>query len=206
MAGALDITRLMDWLEGRLTEGEAKTISAAVQADDSYQAAVAWLQNFLNFSRSTVLIEPSPELSQDAASHFRAFAHGKQPASWLQRFVATLSSDSWQRPARAGVRRTGLGAVPRQLVYQANTVDIVLNIKTGSDEALFDLVGQVFPKDESDPASFTVQLLRREVEAGLTCTDNVGKFAFTNLAAGTYTIIVRGDLVEITVTDVDLSA
>ena len=98
--------------------------------------------------------------------------------------------------------------MPRQLVYQADAADVILISRGGSDEALFDLVGQVFPKDESDPASFTVQLTLRgqEVESGLTYTDNVGKFTFTNLTAGAYTIILRGDQVEITVADVDLSA
>jgi hypothetical protein len=81
-----------------------------------------------------------------------------------------------------------------------------LNIRAGSDKAVFDLAGQVFPKDEADPTSFTVQLLRWEIEAGLTYTDNVGKFTFTNLAAGTYTIIVRGDQVEIAIADVELHA
>lgn len=206
MADALDITQLMDWLEGKLTEDEAKAISTAVQAEESHKATVTWLRNFLNFSRSTVLIEPPAEFLQAATFHFRAFAQGKQPAGWLQRLVATLTSDSWQRPSLAGVRRTGLDVMPRQLVYQADAADVILNIRGGSDEASFDLVGQVFPKDGSDPASFIVQLLRQEVEAGLTYTDNVGKFTFTNLTAGAYTIIIRGDQVEITVADVDLSA
>jgi hypothetical protein len=208
MADSLDITQLMDWLEGRLSEDEAAAISAAIQADDSYKATVAWLQAFLNLSRSTVLIEPPPDLLQETISHFRAFAQGKRAPGWLQRLIATLTSDSWQRPVPAGVRRTGLGAAPRQLVYQANTVDIVLNIRAGSDEALFDLVGQVFPKDESDPASFTVQLtLRgRELEVALTYTDNVGKFAFTNLAAGAYMLIILGNQAEITIAEVALSA
>jgi hypothetical protein len=200
------MTQLLDWLEGKLPEDEAAAISAAVQADDSYQATLIWLQTFLNFSRSTVLIEPPAESLQEAMFHFRAFAQGKRPAGWLQKLVATLTSDSWQRPSLAGVRRTGLAVAPRQLVYQAEAADLVLNIRAGSDEAVFDLAGQVFPKDEADPASFTVQLLRREVEAGLTYTDDVGKFTFTNLAAGTYTIIVRGDQVEITIADVELRA
>jgi hypothetical protein len=166
------------------------------------------LQAFLNLSRSTVLIEPPPDLLQETTFHFRAFAQSKRPPGWLQRLIATLTSDSWQRPVPASVRRTGLGAVPRQLVYQANTVDIVLNLRAGSDGALFDLVGQVFPKDESDPASFTIQLTQRgrELEAALTYADNVGKFAFTNLAAGAYTIIILGNQVEVTIAEVTLSA
>jgi hypothetical protein len=207
MTGSLDITQLLDWLEGRLTEDEAKTISDAVQADESVQAKVTWLQNFLNLSRSTVLIEPPADLLRDATTHFRALAEGTRPANWLQRFVATLTSDSWQRLSLVSVRRTGFDVMPRQLVYQTDAADLVLNIRAGGDESVFDLFGQVFPKGESDPASFTVQLTQRgqEVESALTYTDVVGKFTCPGLAADSYTIIIRGDQVEITVADVDLS-
>ena len=181
---------------------------AAIQADESSQADLAWLRDFLKLSGSTVLMEPPPELVDQAVGNFRAFARGKQPSGWLQKLVATRTFDSWQRPSLAGVRRTGLDAPPRQLVYQTNVADVILNIRTGSKEALFDLAGQVFPKDETDPASFTVQLTLRgqEFEAALTYTNDIGKFACANLATGVYTIIVRGDQVEITVADIELSA
>jgi hypothetical protein len=207
MTGSLDLTQLMDWLEGRLTEDERAEITAAIQADESNQAALTWLRDFLKFSGSAVLMEPPAELVEQAVANFRAFARGRQPSSWLQKLVATLTSDSWQRPSLAGVRRTGLDVASRQLVYQADAADVILNIRAGNEEALFDLVGQVFPKDETDPASFTVQLTLRgeELEAALTYTNKVGKFTCTNLAAGTYTIIVRGDDVEITLADVEFS-
>jgi hypothetical protein len=206
MTGSLDITQLMDWLEGRLTEAEREAIMAAIQADESSQAELAWLRDFLKFSGSTVMMEPPAELVEQAVANFRAYARGKQPPGWLHKLVATLTFDSWQRPSLAGVRRTGLDAAPRQLVYQTNAADVILNIRTGSEEALFDLAGQVFPKDETNPASFTVQLLRQEFEAALTYTNDIGKFTCANLASGAYTIIVRGDQVEITVADIELSA
>jgi hypothetical protein len=201
------MTQLLDWLEGRLPEDEAAAISAAVQADDSYQATLTWLQSFLNFSRSTVMIEPPPDLLQEATSRFRAFAQGKRPAQWLQRLVATLASDSWQRPSLVGVRRTGLNVMPRQLVYQTNTADIALNIQARTDKNVFDLFGQVFSTDGSRPDSFTIQLTlhSQELEVAVAYTNTVGKFSFTDLAAGRYSIIIRGDRVEITVANVDLS-
>lgn len=208
MTGSLDITQLMDWLEGRLTEAEREAIMAAIQADDSSQAELAWLRDFLKFSGSTVMMEPPAELVEQAVANFRAFAQGKQPSGWLQKLVASLTFDSWQRPSLAGVRRTGLDAAPRQLVYQTDAADVILNIRTGSEEALFDLAGQVFPKDETDPASFTVQLTLRgqEQEAALTYANDIGKFTCANLASGAYTIIVHGDQVEITVADIELYA
>jgi hypothetical protein len=96
--------------------------------------------------------------------------------------------------------------MPRQQVFQAAAADIVLNTRVGSEEALFDLIGQVFPLDEADPAAFTVQLLHQELEMALTCTSSVGRFTCSDLLAGAYTLVLRGDDVEITIPDVELSA
>lgn len=206
MTDSLNMTQLMDWLEGRLAEREADAVAAAVQTDESLQATVTWLRAFLELSQSTILIEPPAELIRKATASFRAFAKGKRPSNWLQTLVGTLTSDSWQRPSLAGVRRTGLEAGPRQLIYTTNTADIVLNTQAGSDKEKFDLRGQVFPIDRADPASFTVQLLRQEREAALTYTNRIGKFTCTDLVAGIYTLIIRGDQAEIILADVELSA
>jgi hypothetical protein len=206
MADSVNITQLMDWLEGRLTKEDLKAVEDAVQDQESYQAAISWLQAFLKASRSTVLIEPPGQLIRDVNAEFRAFAQGRRRAGWLQELVARLTSDSWQRQSLVGVRRTGLEAIPRQLVFRAAAADIVLNTRAGRDEDRFDLVGQVFPLDESDPAAFTVQLLQHESEVALTSTSNVGRFTCGDLIAGVYTLIIRGDHAEITIPDVDLSA
>lgn len=206
MTDSLSITQLMDWLEGRLSKDEAEAIAAAVQADESHKASVAWLRSFLDFSKSTVLTEPPAEIFREATAYFRAFVQGKRQPGWLQKLVATLTSDSWQRPSLVGVRHTGLDTAPRQLVYTVPTADIVLNTQAGMDRDSFDLIGQVFPTDEIDPASFTVQLIRQELEAALTYTNKLGKFTFTSLPYNVYTIIIRGDQAEITIADVELSA
>lgn len=206
MTDSLSITRLIDWLEGRLPEDEAEAVANAVQADESHQASVAWLRNFLDFSKSTVLTEPPADIAREAMAYFRAYARGKQKPGWLQRLAATLTSDSWQRPSLVGVRYTGLDTAPRQLVYTVSKADIVLNTQAGVDKDTFDLIGQVFPTDETDPASFTVQLIHKELEAALTYTNKLGKFMFTGLPHNVYTMIIRGDQAEITIADVDLSA
>lgn len=208
MTNRLSFTQLIDWLEGRLPEDEAKVITLAVQADESYQASVAWLRSFLGFSKSTVLTEPPADIAKEAMAYYRAFVQGKRQPGWLQSLVATLTSDSWQRPSLAGVRSMDLDTVPRQLVYTVSTSDIVINIRAGTDKDTFDLIGQLFPTDGSDPASFTVQLTLRgqELEAALTHTNKMGKFTCTRLPNGVYTLIIRGDQAEITIADVELSA
>jgi hypothetical protein len=96
--------------------------------------------------------------------------------------------------------------VPRQLIYTVATADIVLNTQVGTDRNTFDLIGQVLPTDESDPATFTVQLLQQERESALAYTNEGGKFTFADLQPGVYTIILRGDQAEITIADIELSA
>lgn len=207
MSDFLNVTQLIDWLEGRLPEHEAEAIADAVgaaRADESLNATVTWLRTFLDLSKSTVLVEPPDEAVQAAAAHFRASVQGKRQAGWFQTLVAKLTSDSWQRPSLAGVRHTGLGAAPRQLVYAASTADVVLNTQVGTYRNTFDLIGQVFPTDEADPASFTVQLIRHELEVALTFANEVGKFTFADLPAGVYTLMIRGDQAEITVADLEL--
>jgi hypothetical protein len=206
MTDRLTITQLLDWLEGRLREDEAVNVAAIVKADESYEPIVSWLRTFLDFSKSTVLVEPPNEMFGGAAAYFRAVAHGNRQSRWLQRLAATLISDSWQMPSLVSVRHTGLGAPPRQLVYTAPTADIVLNTREGLARETFDLMGQVFPTDGADPAAFTVQLMQQEWEAALTYTNKLGKFNCTGLPAGAYTIVIRGDLVEIAMADVGLSA
>lgn len=206
MTDRLTITQLIDWLEGRLPEDEAENVAADVKADASYEPIVNWLRTFLDFSRSTVLVEPPAELFEGAAAYFRAVAHGNRQPRWLQRLAALLISDSWQMPSLVSVRHTELGAPPRQLVYTAATADIVLNTREGTAQETFDLKGQIFPTDGADPASFTVQLIQQEWEAALTYTNRVGKFNCTGLPAGAYTIVIHGDLAEIAIADVGLSA
>jgi hypothetical protein len=206
MSESLTVTQLMDWLEGRLSENEAGAIVSAVESDPSLTATVDWLRAFLDFGKSTVLIEPPAELTQESVSYFRASVRAQRPMGWLQMLVATLTSDSWQRASLVGVRHTALDAAPRQLVYEAATADIVLNTQMGRDRSRFNIIGQVFPTDGATPTSFTVQLIRQDREIGVIFANEVGKFAFSNVPAGVYTIVVRGDRAEITIPDVEFTS
>jgi hypothetical protein len=208
MSESWTVTQLMDWLEGRLPAEEARVMAdavGAVQADSSLTATVNWLRAFLDVAQSTVLVEPPLELSRRAVSYLQFSIQTQRPVGWLQRLVATLTSDSWQRPSLVGVRHAGLGAAPRQLVYEVATADIILDTQVGRTRDSFNISGQIFPNDGADPASFTVQLLSQEIESALRYTDEVGKFTFTGLSAGLYDIIVRGDQAEITIADIEFT-
>jgi hypothetical protein len=205
MVDSVNITQLVDWLEGRLTAEEEQAVAVAVQSNETLQTTVAWLRSFLDLSQATILMEPPGELLLGTTATFREYAGGKRPAGWLKRLTATLTSDSWQRSVLTGTRRTGLNAAPRQLVYRADFIDIVLNTRADAKTGQLDLLGQVFPHHEANLISFTIQLLQQERESALTYTDALGKFTCTELEAGVYTLIARGDRVEMILDDVELS-
>jgi hypothetical protein len=204
----LNITVLMDWLEGKLDAAEAAAVAQTVAQEPSLQTTVEWLRQFLHLSTDTVLATPDPTIHKRATEHFRAHARGKQargkerPGIW-QTLVGLLTSDSWQRLSLATVRNVNLHTVPRQLIYTTPAADVALNIQA-RDEQL-DLAGQVFPLDEEETAPYTVQLLQMDQELGLSTTDPVGKFSFPSLAEGKYELVLTADAHEIVIESLELA-
>lgn len=199
-----NITTLLDWLEEKVTPAEAEAIEAVVKNDAKVQATVAWLRTFLQVSHSAVLVDPPKQLFQPATAYFQAYAAGKQEPSLWHRAVATLMSDSWQRPLLAGVRHAEWQTTPRQLVYHAETADIALHIQPNQEHKTFDLIGQIFAPETKDVAAFTVQLLLQEKEVANSHPTHVGKFTYTHLPQGAYTIVILGDEQEITLPETNL--
>jgi hypothetical protein len=96
----MEFARLLDWVEGRLSEQDARTVEEHVSAaDSSTRADVAWLRVFFRISEDTVISSPPPSVRDALIERFEAYAEGKQQPSCLQRLVATLTFDSGQQPA-----------------------------------------------------------------------------------------------------------
>ncbi|MDQ3566317.1 MAG: hypothetical protein M3436_20320, partial [Pseudomonadota bacterium] len=93
----------------------------------------------------------------------------------------------------------------KQLVYTTDAADIALNFRPRHRNGHLDIDGQVFPADDEDPASFSVQLLSGTDEVGLSTTDELGEFAFVAVPSGAYQILVSGERVEILISSVELS-
>ena len=112
----VEFTRLLDWVEGRLPEEEARTVEEQVAAADSAtRADVAWLRAFARISEETVIASPPPEVREELIERFEAYAEGKRHPALLQRLVATLTFDSNLRPA-LGLRAATAPEPQRQLV------------------------------------------------------------------------------------------
>lgn len=117
---------LLDWLEGRLTAVEADALALVTETEPAVQEQVAWLRDFLQLSHTTALANPPDEVRQAATAAFAAYAKAKRPFSLLQTLIASLTADSWQRPALAGARNVSLRSEPRQLIYSSSLADAYL--------------------------------------------------------------------------------
>jgi hypothetical protein len=197
-------SRLLDWVEGRLSEKEARAVEEEVAvADSATLADVAWLRKFVRATEDSVLEAPPPEVRSTLIARFRAHAEGRRTPGLLKRVVATLMFDDGLRPA-VGVRSAGAQWARRQLVYSADALDVALNFLPRARDKKVDLNGQVLSRNDMELGSFSVQLLQSETELAITATDDLGGFAIESIPPGMYEIILSSERLEIAITPVEL--
>jgi hypothetical protein len=198
-------SQLVEWVEGRLPEKEARAVEEQVAlADAATLADVAWLRKFVSATEASVLESPPPEVRSTLIARFRAPAEGRRTPGLLKRVVATLTFDGGLRPA-VGVRSAGTQGARRQLVYSADNLDVALNFLPRARDKNFDIDGQILPRDDVELGSFSVQLLQSETELGITATDDLGVFAFESIPSGVYEIILSTERVEVSIAPVELN-
>ena len=73
----MEFIRLVDWVEGRLSEGEARAVEERVAADSAARADVAWLRAFARVSEETVVASLPSEVREELIERFEAYAEGK---------------------------------------------------------------------------------------------------------------------------------
>jgi hypothetical protein len=203
----IDFSRLVDWMEGRLSAAEARDVEEQLAvADDATLADVAWLNKFVGATKCTVLEPPPPGVRSTLIARFEAYAEGRgRTPGLLKRMFARLTFDSNLRPA-VGVRAAGMQGARRQLIYAAEGLDVALNFWPRNRDKTLELAGQVFPHDDMDLGPFSVQLLQDESDIAITVTDDLGGFAFESVLPEVYTIILSTDQIEVSITPVELSA
>ena len=200
----VDFARLVDWIEGRLPEDEARTVEEAVAgADSATLADVAWLRRFRKATDSAAIESPPGKLRDTLVETFEAQARDLQRPSLIKRVLAGLVFDSNLQPA-AGLRAVGAQSSRRQLIYHAGAFDLAINLLArGSDNDL-DLDGQVLPREVKEPGLFSVQLLRDGRELALTVIDDMGSFAFQGVPPGGYEIVLSAGWIEVSISPVDV--
>jgi hypothetical protein len=200
----LSFERLTDWVEGRLSEEEARAVEEQVSAGDSAALAdVAWLRAFASVSEGTVIATPPPEVRDTMMERFEAYAQSKQRPGLLERLVATLTFDSNQQLA-LGLRAAGTQGSERQLVYSTDAADVTLGVLPRSRDGLLDIRGQILPVEDTEPGPFGVQLLSGSSEVVTTATNDLREFTFEAVPPSVYEIIASSDRVEISISQVEL--
>ncbi|MCU0494435.1 MAG: hypothetical protein MUD01_22835 [Chloroflexaceae bacterium] len=203
---AFNLETLLDWLEGRLPEAEARRVAQALEnADEQSAATLAWLRAFRQTSASLVLEAPPATTRAMLQGRFAAFAQARQRPGVLQRLVAALSFDSFSQPALAGVRGGDAGG-RRQLVFTSTALDVALNIRQRPADQHFELSGQVFLKEEALQESLAVRLLHGESELASASADDLGEFELPGVAAGSYTLLLQAGATEVVVAPLELVA
>ncbi len=120
----VEFSRLVEWVEGRLPEDEARALEERVaKADSGTLADVAWLRKFVKATESAVLESPPRAMREALIERLEAQARGQQPPGLMQRVLARVTFDSALRPAM-GLRAAGALRPRRQLVYSAEAFDV----------------------------------------------------------------------------------
>jgi hypothetical protein len=201
----ISFSRLVDWVEGRLPDEEAREVEEQVAvADSATLADVAWLRKFLRATEASVLESAPPDVRSTLIAQFNEHTEGRRQPGLLRRVVATLTFDDGLRPA-VGVRSVGAQGTRRQLVYSADALDVALNFLPHTHDKMFDLNGQVLSHDDAELGSFSVQLLQRETELAITATDDLGGFVIESIPPGVYEIVLSSEQVEISIKPVELN-
>jgi hypothetical protein len=200
----VEFARLLDWVEGRLSEQEARAVERQVAATGSAtRADVAWIRAFARISKDTVIASPPSEVRDTLVERFETYAEGKQQPGFLKRLVATLTFDSNLQPA-SGLRAASISESQRQLVYSTDAADVAIIVRPRARDGLLDVYGQILPADATDSGVFGVQLLQGASEVATTATNDLGEFTFEAVPPGVYEVLAGSDRAEIQLPEVEL--
>jgi hypothetical protein len=203
-SGDPQFAKLLDWVEGRLSEEEARAVERQVALGDSaMREEVDWLRAFARISEDTVIASPPPEVRETLTDRFEAYAQGKREPGLLKRLVATLTFDSGMQPALE-LRTAGTPELQRKCAYSTEAADITISVVPRPHDGLVDIQGQIFPVNSTDPGGLGVQLLAGTSEVATTATNDLGEFTFEAVAPGVYEMIVSSERVEIWIPQVEL--
>jgi hypothetical protein len=204
MADSEDVrfARLLDWVEGHLSEEEARVVERQVAADSATREEAAWLRAFARISEDTVIASPPPRVRETLTERFEAYAEGKRRPGLLKCLVATLTFDSGMQPALSW--RSTAPELQREYVYSTEAADVTIDVRPRPRDGLVDIHGRIFPVNSTDPDTFGVQLLEGPSEVATTATNDLGEFTFEAVSPGVYGMIVSSERVEISIPQVEL--
>jgi hypothetical protein len=203
-SGDPQFAKLLDWVEGRLSEEEARAVERLVALGDSAtREEVAWLRAFARISEDTVIASPPPQVRQTLTDRFEAYAQSKREPGLLKRLVATLTFDSGMQPA-LGLRTAGTPELQRKCTYSTDAADITISVRLRPHDGLVDIQGRIFPVNSTSPGAFGLQLLDGPSEVATTDANDLGRFTFEAVPPGAYEVLASSERVEIRIPHLEL--
>src|SRR3712207_3773406 len=136
----LQFAKLVDWVEGRLSEEARAVERQVVLGDSAMREEIAWLRAFARINEDTVIALPPPRVRETLSERFEAYAEGRQQPNFLKRLVARLTFDSGLESA-LGWRSTS-PELRRQVAYSTEAADVVISIRPRDE--LLDIHGRIF--------------------------------------------------------------
>lgn len=96
------------------------------------------------------------------------------------------------------------GTVGDQLIYQADDVQIVIDIQRDpEDQNLRVIYGLVLGLEEEQPVAITLR--RDELPIADTALDEIGNFSFDGLAKGEYQVLLKSEAVEVEINELKIT-
>jgi hypothetical protein len=200
----VNFASLVDWMEGRLSEHEARAVEETLaRADDDTLADAAWLRKFFEAADSIPIESPPQKVRHVLVDAFEANARAQRPSGFVELMFGKLAFDSNLQPA-AGLRAVGSRQSRRQLIFHADTFDLAINLLARSSDGDLDLDGQMLANEGAEPELFSVQLLRDGTEQGLAAVDEFGSFAIQRIPPGNYELVFSADQIEIMIAPLEV--
>ncbi|MCS6846986.1 MAG: hypothetical protein RMN52_04650 [Anaerolineae bacterium] len=205
--------QLVDWVDGKLNADEAARVQAAAEAaiargDVALAETLAWLRAFRAQANLTVLVPPPDAARAGVLRMFEEAARARAGAparpGVLQRIIAALARVTGPGLAVEGARGAAIQARRRQMTFECDAADIVLNAQPRDDG--YRLNGQILPRTTLDADGLFVELVRIEGpfedsadEAAIRFAraDALGEFAFDAVPLGRYAIVFVAETLEI---------
>lgn len=193
----VNFARLVEWLDGRLPEREARAVEEAVAgADVDTLAEVAWLRKFRAAAEGVPTESPPQQTRESLIEAFEARTRDRRRPRLVERVIDGLTFDS-NLQAAAGFRTGGAGQSRRQLIYHTDAFDLAVNLLSRGSDNYLDLDGQVLPLEGGEQDLFSVQLVRDGDEVALSKIDELGSFMVERIPPGSYELVLsagRGDI------------
>lgn len=194
-----DIERLVSLALGELDAAEAAALRARVDREPELRATFARLAAAAGFLRDEAGAAPSNEALRRAKRLLREARPSalERLDDGLRRLIAALDFDTRLTPAVAGIRG---GAGTAQVAFSSDAADIDLEIAPSGD-GLWRLVAQIDADEDGDWEITVVDRATDVAVQELLARD--GAFRI-ELGAGTYTLRLRRDNLEIEVGPVQI--